>query len=200
MPPCPPLREIRTTLDDFCNTKYDARAHREPLDPCYRECPRAPPSTLVTVRRRAPRAGRRVREIAPSAPSGSGSVERGRHRRSGSVTSSTNPVHLLSRCPCWPRGRRLLVLPGSAEVRLRRPLEKESNSTRTEVHSAVRTRLRTPGLLPFVRSVWPPPSGLPTPPERGQQGREDRCFFYPGLAFTLDGWRRWSGLVSSALG
>jgi hypothetical protein len=82
LPPCPTLREIRTTLDDFCNAKYDARAHREPLDPCYRECPRAPPSTRVTVRRLAPRAGRRVREIAPSAPSGSGSIERGRLRRS----------------------------------------------------------------------------------------------------------------------
>jgi len=200
LPPCPPLREIRTTLDDFCNTKYDARAHREPLDPCYRECPRAPPSTLVPVRRRAPRAGRRVREIAPSAPSGSGSVERGRHRRSGSVTSSTNPVHLLSRCPCGPEVEDSSCCPGAPRsgfvaLSRKRAIPREPRCIPPSGPGYVRrdcSRSSAPCGLPLLVC-------RPLRREGSRDGRTDASFD-PGLAFTLDGWRRWSGLVSSAPG
>lgn len=48
------------------------------------------------------------------------------------------------------------VLSRSAETQLPRPLEKENASTRLEVLSIFRNRLRPPGLLPFGCSDWPP--------------------------------------------
>lgn len=165
--------------------EYDARARREPLGPRYRECPRAPPSALVCSEETCAACGPAGTRDCSLGPNRTGTTERGRCRakRTGDLLhgSRAPPVALpvLASRSKTPRAARERRGPASSPPREREQFHADRGAFRRQDAATCA------GIAPVRPLRVASPSGLPTPPERGQQGREGRCSVGPGPRLHL---------------
>lgn len=159
--PSTTLREVSSTLDDFCNTNLTRGQHREPLDPRYRECPCGTPRPRsFGLKKRAERAGRRAMGLLPClirtrCPGGRTS----RAGRNVSLLRDTcaPPVAL----PGWRRGRRTPCCPGAPRPGFHAFSRKSALSHESRCIPPCRAWLRPSGSLPSGCSRWPLARPLP---------------------------------------